>query len=102
MKTSSADASRRRPVALRSNTWVPPTGGGSAAMSFPLSGHELAGLELAVAAVGDGPIDDSLRVGAAGVHDRRPADLGNAFGFMDVPVQREHGLVSLDQLAHAS
>src|SRR5213595_1541560 len=100
MKTSRADASRRRPVAFREKAWVPPRGGDSAAMNSLLSGHELAGFDLVAPHVDDSPVYHSLRVCAARVHDRRLSDSGNAFRFVDMSVQRKHGLMALDQLAH--
>src|SRR3954453_14602015 len=65
-----------------------------------LSGHELAGSDLAAAQLDHGPVDDALRVGAPGVHARGLADLRDRLRLMDVPMQREHGLDLLDQGPH--
>src|SRR3954468_23726923 len=109
MNASRVDQPRTRPVALRTNTArsaesapaateairpSPPLLGGV----LPARQHEVLHLLLALD-VDDRPEQLTLCVGAAGVDAERLPEPVGAARLVDVPVQRERGLVALDHLA---
>src|SRR5438309_7387110 len=96
MNTSVLDAVLINPEALRRNTR---SVAAVAISRLLLSLRELDVPNLAVPDPHQRAVEDALAVAGSRIDAHRAADLCRAASLVDVPVQAEHGLVALDQLA---